>query len=236
MTVSAIPPLKDRIVRAVSRAFLHHGARHDELSYAAAVEAFRAAKERIEGRAKDDVEGISGYRWAERDAILCELELMITELTGGDDGTAGTEEAETAQAAQAPAEDRTVGAVSTDSQEVTPVSAPEPERMKFKTPERWAYACKLAVEAIGRTNQGADLSIEIVEALMTFGESCWTPPSVVPPAPEQKIVMQQRRLKPGTGCHEHTHYDGCGCTGRKLCCGCPPPVYEDIPASERTRS
>ena len=32
-------------------------------------------------------------------------------------------------------------------------------------------------------------------------------------------------LIPGTGCHGHTHYEGCGCTLQSLCCGCLPPRY-----------
>ena len=35
-----------------------------------------------------------------------------------------------------------------------------------KTPERWAWACKEAVELIGRVNRGADLACEIAELLM----------------------------------------------------------------------
>ena len=38
--------------------------------------------------------------------------------------------------------------------------------------------------------------------------------------------MADLTVKPGTGCREHTHYPGCGCTEARLCCGCPVPRAE----------
>jgi len=49
-------------------------------------------------------------------------------------------------------------------------------------------------------------------------------------------MSARSELIPGTGCHSHTHYEGCGCTLQSLCCGCLPPRYRQpspAPTDER---
>lgn len=41
--------------------------------------------------------------------------------------------------------------------------------------------------------------------------------------------MSEKTIVPGTGCYGHTHYDGCGCTSTRLCCGCTPAVWQVAP-------